>query len=108
MRKSLQLVKTGCNEFGQVAIYFYKQLPNQPLSLADLILFEVQSVRFEISMVLLLATIMGLLVALLPMLSAFVVNVLLTQWAYQTIGIGLLEDWCYLDFFKQFSPGSIR
>jgi len=69
--------KNGINEFDQVAIYFYKQLPNQPLTLADLILFEVQSVRFEISMVLLLATIMGLLVALLPMLSAFVVNVLL-------------------------------
>ena len=75
--ESSPVSKNGMEEFDKVAIYFYKQLPNQPLSLVDLILFEVQSVRFEIAMVLILATIMGVLVALLPMLSAFVVNVLL-------------------------------
>ena len=69
--------KSGHEEFRKVAIYFYKQLPKQALTLVDLILFEIQSVRFELTMVLLLATIMGVLVAFIPMLSAFVVNVLL-------------------------------
>jgi len=58
-------------------IYLYKQLPAQPLSLFDLIFFEIHSVRFELVMVLILASIMSGLVALLPMLSAYVVNVLL-------------------------------
>ena len=58
-------------------VYFYKQLPAQPLTLFDLVFFEVQSVRFEIVMVIFLATISSGLVATLPVLSAYVVNVLL-------------------------------
>ena len=41
------------------AIYYYKQLPDQALTIVDLILFELQSVRTEIVMVLFLATILG-------------------------------------------------
>ena len=59
------------------AIYFFKQLPNQPLTLFDLVFFEIHSVGFEILMVLLLATISSGLVAIIPILSAFVVNDLL-------------------------------
>jgi ABC-type bacteriocin/lantibiotic exporter with double-glycine peptidase domain len=69
--------KSRLIDFDRNIVYFYKQLPAQPLSLVDLVLFEVQSVRFEISMVMILAIIMGALVAVLPMLSGFVVNVLL-------------------------------
>lgn len=69
--------KSEVKQFERVAIYYYKQLPAQALTLVDLILFELQSVRPEIGMVLFLATILGTLVAILPMLSAFVVNVLL-------------------------------
>lgn len=71
-------VNSSCREnLSRRVIYFYKQLPAQPLSLIDLIAFEIQSVKFEIGMVLCLATIMSALVASLPMLSAYVVNVLL-------------------------------
>ena len=56
------------------AIYLFKQLPNQPLTLFDLVFFEIQSVSFEILMVLILATISSGLVAILPILSAFVIN----------------------------------
>ena len=59
------------------AIYLFKQLPNQPLTLFDLVFFEIQSVSFEILMVLILATISSGLVAILPILSAFVINDLL-------------------------------
>ena len=59
------------------AIYLFKQLPNQPLTLFDLVFFEIQSVSFEIFMVLILATISSGLVAILPILSAFVINDLL-------------------------------
>ena len=69
--------ESDVEQFEGVAIYYYKQLPDQALSIVDLILFELQSVRTEIAMVLFLATILGALVAILPMLSAFVVNVLL-------------------------------
>jgi ABC-type bacteriocin/lantibiotic exporter with double-glycine peptidase domain len=58
-------------------VFFYKQFPSQPLTLFDLIFFEVQSVRKEIFFILFLAVIMSGLIALLPVLSAFVVNVLL-------------------------------
>lgn len=75
--KTVSLNKNIIKNLSNIAVYFFKQLPAQPLTLFDLVFFEVQSVRFEIFMVLILAIIMSGLVALLPMLSAYVVNILL-------------------------------
>ncbi len=75
--KTVSLTPKVREKLSNIAVYYFKQLPAQPLTLFDLIFFEVQSVRSEIMMVLLLAIIMSGLVALLPVLSAYVVNVLL-------------------------------
>lgn len=75
--QSCKLSESMRSELNKNAIYLFKQLPNQPLTLFDLVFFEVHSVRFEILMVLLLATISSGLVAILPILSAFVINDLL-------------------------------
>ena len=75
--KEQVLTKKDRGSISKKIIFFYKQFPSQPLTLFDLIFFEMQSVRGEIMMVLLLAAVMSGLIALLPVLSAFVVNVLL-------------------------------
>ena len=75
--KTVHLSKEVRKNLSNIAVYYFKQLPAQPLTLFDLVFFEVQSVRFEIFMVLVLAMIMSGLVALLPVLSAYVVNILL-------------------------------
>ena len=75
--KSFSLSKTERDSLSPKIIYFYKQLPAQPLNLFDLLFFELQAVRSEIGLILFLAVILSGLIALLPVLSAFVVNVLL-------------------------------
>lgn len=64
-------------DFTPQVIYFYKQLPNRPLTFFDLLFFEIQSIRSEIAIVLFLALIVSGLIALMPVFSAFVVNFLL-------------------------------
>ena len=75
--KSFSLSKKERDSLSPKIIYFYKQLPAQPLNLFDLLFFELQAVRSEIGLILFLAVILSGLIALLPVLSAFVVNVLL-------------------------------
>ncbi len=75
--KAHSLTKEIRKSLSKVVVYFFKQLPAQPLTLFDLIFFEIKSVRIEILLVLFLSLIMSGLVALLPVLSAYVVNVLL-------------------------------
>ena len=75
------------DEFSSDVIFFHKQMPPQPLTLFDLIFFELKSVRKEIGYVLILAIILSGLIALLPMLSAFTVNVLLPSALTNLLGI---------------------
>lgn len=75
--QSFQISKKFRSSLSRRIIFFHKQFPAQPLTLFDLIFFEIQSVSGEILIILLLALTMSGLIALLPVLSTFVVNVLL-------------------------------
>jgi len=75
------------DEFSSNVIFFHKQMPAQPLTLFDLIFFELNAVRKEIGYVIILAIILSGLIALLPMLSSFTVNVLLPSALTNLLGI---------------------
>ena len=49
--KSFSLSKTERDSLSPKIIYFYKQLPAQPLNLFDLLFFELQAVRSEIGLI---------------------------------------------------------
>lgn len=72
-----ELTQADIDGMSKRAIYFYNQLPAQPLSLLDLVFFELHLVRKEILLVLIIALTLSGLIAFLPLVSAFVVNVLL-------------------------------
>jgi len=75
--KLMEISSEELAEFSNRAVYIFNQFPAKPLTLADLILFDVRSVKLEIIFVLIIAALMSGLVALIPMFSAFVVNDLL-------------------------------
>lgn len=93
------------HEFSSKVIYFYKQLPNRPLTFFDLLFFEIQSIRSEIAIVLLLAVIASGLIALMPVFSAFVVNVLLPSAhvdLLQVVCLGLIVIGVFQTVFSWF------
>ena len=93
------------HEFSSKVIYFYKQLPNRPFNFFDLLFFEIQSIRSEITIVLLLAVIASGLIALMPVFSAFVVNVLLPSAhvdLLQVVCLGLIVIGVFQTVFSWF------